>query len=85
MAATEDKQCIIWCPQEDAITKWNNAIKELMEWMKSEQLDPQLIKAITTGLQAWYNETAPPADSLATSQQLQHGWEMVLDGWLSLE
>jgi len=53
--------------------------------MKSEQLDPQLIKAITTGLQAWYNETAPPADSLATSQQLQHGWEMVLDGWLSLE
>jgi len=68
-----------------AITPWNKALKELTEWMKSEQSDPQLIQAMITRLQAWYDGMTSHEDALAANQQSQLGWETVLDGWLSLE
>jgi len=65
----EDKQHIIWCPQEAATTQWTKAVKELMEWMKSEQSNPQLIQAMIIGLQAWYDK----------QQHLQTLWQPTIN------
>jgi len=38
-----------------------------------------------TGLQAWHDNTELPGDPETPNHQAHIGWDMLLDGWLSLE
>jgi len=66
-------------------TLWEEAINELIKWMKAEQLAPHLVQVLVGGLQAWRNNT-PVLDKLQVSiKQARIRWDGLLDGWLSLE
>jgi len=69
----EDKPHIVKCPQEQAMTKWNEAIAELTKWMKEMNSAPHLIQAMVDGLQAWRQDNWFTDDSPAPQQQLRIG------------
>jgi len=73
------------CTQDDAALKWTKAIVALMQWMKDEQSDPNLIQALTQVLQAWRSGTALSEHTPAFHKQSQLGWDAALDGWLLVE
>jgi len=51
------------CDHKDATAKWNEAIKQVQDWMKQELSGPLLIKLLITGLQAWHTGDLPPTNS----------------------
>jgi len=67
------------------MTKWNSAIHMLTKWMKQQQTDPQIIHALTAGLQAWCKGMTTEEDTPALKQQLHLVWDAALDGWLGME
>jgi len=81
----EDKTHIIRCTQAEATSTWTVAITDLTQWMKDEQTDPQLITALTLGLQAWWQGMPSLDESPTSHQQLQVVCDAALDRWLGLE
>jgi len=81
----EEKLHICRCTQDKATLKWTEAIVALMLWMKAEQSDPNLIQALTQGLQAWHSGTAPLEATPVFYKQSLLGWDAALDGWLLVE
>ncbi len=53
--------------------------------MQAEQLDPQLTELLIMELQAWCNSKPHTNTSLLVQKQLEIGWDVALDGWLSLD
>ncbi len=82
---TKDKSHILHCLQEAATQQWTKAVTTLTKWMQSEQSNPQLIQAMRTGLQAWHDNTELSGDPETPNHQAHIGWDMLLDGWLSME
>jgi len=81
----EDKAHIFQCQQEDAATQWNEALDSLQKWMKDEKSDPILTEELIKGLMAWRSGLTAPGSTTASQQQGILGWDVVLDGWLSIE
>ncbi len=84
-SSPEDKDHITRCTQEEAATIWLNAITALTQWMKDEQSDPTLIKAITEGLAEWRSGIPADNDTPAFQKQSELGWQVALDGWITIE
>ncbi len=81
----EDKAHILQCQQEDAMTQWNEAIASLQQWMINKKLDPILTEELINGLQEWCLGSTAPGSTTASQQQGILGWDVALDGWLSIE
>jgi len=67
------------------MVKWEAALTILEAWLKQEQSNPQLIKALLDGLHSWRNGENMPTDILVTAQQANIGWDAALDSWLGKE
>jgi len=81
----EDKPHISRCTQDEATLCWTEAVNALMHWMKEEQSNPPLIQALTHGLQAWQSGMQLTDTTPVYDWQTQLRWDVVLDGWLSVE
>jgi len=81
----EDKAHIFQCQQEDAATQWNEALALLQQWMINEKSDPILTEELVNGLQVWCSGLTAPGSTTASQKQRILGWDVALDGWLSIE
>jgi len=75
--APEDKLHICRCTQDEVTLKWTKAVAALMQWMKDKQSDPNLIWALTQGLQAWHS-------GYTCFSQTISAWVGCGAGWLAI-
>ncbi len=74
----EDKEHLLRCPAESAVTVWKKALDELDNWMAAAQTHPQIRQDIIAGLSKWHNNDMTLHQlwdpSLAVTLQDGIGW-----------
>lgn len=85
---TETTEHILKCQASGATEEWKTSLEALKQWMEQREAAPELIHAITTGLEAWRNgqklETprySLPYLSEAFEDQNEIGWKGLLHGF----
>jgi len=82
----EDTTHILQCPQQESQHLWDAAILELWDHLLQADTDPDLIKDLSTGLDAWRKQSPPPpAITNAGRKQLDLTWANLVHGFLSTQ
>jgi len=71
----EDKLYDAQCP--GGTEQWKEALNHLQKWLKDQNTDHGIIKALITGLSKWLDNSTN--QSIDTTDPLIHAWEEV--GW----
>jgi hypothetical protein len=87
---SEDATHALSCQGENANEYWEQSIHALPSWMHSVLTDPDINKAIITGLNNWRFQTTHPFPStpclkVCLDQQQDIGWGGLLEGWIPFE
>ena len=79
---------ILRCKSKGATSEWDNSIRSLQTWMRDQNAAPELIHAITTGLESWRNGHRTPSPryslpylSIAFETQNNIGWGGFIHGF----
>jgi hypothetical protein len=88
--AKEDAPRVWVCQGRGANDIWDKALLAFVTWCDSVHTDPELTKAMISGLQSW--RYGHPINTLtdqnvycAISQQSDIGWGKLLEGWMAIE
>lgn len=84
----ETVEHVYTCPSIEADKQWKESISKLLDWMEEQKTDPDIIRNIRDGLNAWrLDPTAgvQPAFSSARATQEFIGWRPFLEGCLTWE
>jgi hypothetical protein len=87
---SEDATHVLSCQGGNANEYWEQSIRALSSWMHSVLTDPDINKAIITGLNNWRFKTMHPFPitpclKVCLDQQQDIGWEGLLEGWIPFE
>ena len=88
----ENTSHVLQCPHPSAHSLWKEEMKSLDQWMKNNQLHPELRECIVTNLQSWHDGSPYPAKRY-TNQILQRaitkqdliGWRAFIEGFIVIE
>jgi len=79
----KNKHHITQCPAQTAQTNWEEAIKQLDQWLLSSKMDPGICQEIINGLNKWHhndNTTAMALQSKAVMEQDLLRLDLALEG-----
>jgi hypothetical protein len=88
--ATEDAPHVWVCQGRGANDLWDKALLAFETWCDSVHTDPELTKAMISGLQNWwyghpFNTPTNHNVYCTISQQSDIGWGNLLEGWMVIE
>ena len=76
---------ILQCPQPEAQSLWDSTILQLREQLLESNMEPGIIKDLSTGLDAWRQQAnPPPAITNAGHAQTEITWDNFAHGFLLL-